>query len=111
MVNVDFEFFDPNPEVDYLGLKRLATQLLQGDAEAMQLQDFADLVLSQPGVGTTVKCDGKESDPAEVEEVLPIRIDRGHRLERRCSSCAGCKRSCWHTVSGRGKIPQRRSTS
>ena len=49
--------------MDYLALKRLATKLFQGDAEGLQLQDLADLVLSQPQVGTTVKCDGKESDP------------------------------------------------
>ena len=28
MVNVDFEWFDPNPEVDFHGLKTLLRQLL-----------------------------------------------------------------------------------
>ncbi|PSR71127.1 hypothetical protein PHLCEN_2v12973 [Hermanssonia centrifuga] len=74
LVDVDFEFFDPNPTVDYLALKRLATQLFQGDAEALQLQDLADWVLSQPQVGTTIKCDGKESDPYAFLTVLNLHV-------------------------------------
>lgn len=71
---MDFEFFDPNPDVDYIALKRLASQLFQGDAEALQLQDLADLVLAQPEVGTTVKCDGKESDPYAFLTVLNLHL-------------------------------------
>ncbi|KAI0089889.1 p21-C-terminal region-binding protein-domain-containing protein [Irpex rosettiformis] len=74
IVNVDFDFFDPNPDVDYLAVKRLAAQLWQGDAESLQLQDLADLVLSQPQVGTTVKCDGKESDPYSFLTVINLRV-------------------------------------
>ncbi|KAI0791666.1 p21-C-terminal region-binding protein-domain-containing protein [Abortiporus biennis] len=74
LVNVDFEFFDPNPEVDYLAIKRLSTQLFQGDAEALELQDLADLILGQPLVGTTVKCDGKESDPYAFLTVLNMHV-------------------------------------
>ncbi|KAF7797674.1 hypothetical protein EIP86_008874 [Pleurotus ostreatoroseus] len=74
IVDIDFEFFDPNPEVDYLALKRLAQQLFQGDSEALQLNDLADLVLAQPEVGTTVKCDGKESDPYAFLSVLNLHV-------------------------------------
>ncbi|THG98989.1 hypothetical protein EW026_g3274 [Hermanssonia centrifuga] len=74
LVDVDFEFFDPNPTVDYLALKRLAVQLFQGDAEALQLHDLADWVLSQPQVGTTIKCDGKESDPYAFLTVLNLHV-------------------------------------
>ncbi|KAI0809111.1 p21-C-terminal region-binding protein-domain-containing protein [Irpex lacteus] len=74
IVNVDFDFFDPNPDVDYLALKRLASQLWQGDTESLQVHDLADLVLAQPQVGTTVKCDGKESDPYSFLTVINIHV-------------------------------------
>ncbi|KAJ3485130.1 hypothetical protein NLI96_g5186 [Meripilus lineatus] len=74
LVNVDFEFFDPNPQIDYLALKRLSNQLFQGDAERLQIQDLADLILSQPLVGTTVKCDGRESDPYAFLTVLNFHV-------------------------------------
>ena len=73
-MNVDFEFFDPNPQIDYLALKRLSNQLFQGDAERLQIQDLADLILSQPLVGTTVKCDGRESDPYAFLTVLNFHV-------------------------------------
>ncbi|GJE99768.1 p21-C-terminal region-binding protein-domain-containing protein [Phanerochaete sordida] len=73
LVDVDFDFFDPNPEVDYLAIKRLANQLFQGDAEQLQVHDLTDLILSQPRVGTTIKCDGKESDPYAVLTVLNLQ--------------------------------------
>lgn len=60
--------------MDYLALKRLGQQLFQGDSEALQLNDLADLVLAQPEVGTTVKCDGKESDPYAVLSVLNLHV-------------------------------------
>ncbi|OCH94221.1 hypothetical protein OBBRIDRAFT_789559, partial [Obba rivulosa] len=78
LVDVDFEFFDPNPEIDYLALKRLATQLFSADAELIQLNDLADLILSQPLVGTTVKCDGRESDPYAVLTVLNLHVHQNN---------------------------------
>jgi len=74
LVDVDFDFFGPNPEVDYIALKRLALQLFQGDAEALQVADLADLILGQPLVGTAVKCDGKESDPYSFLTVLNVHV-------------------------------------
>ncbi|EPS98118.1 hypothetical protein FOMPIDRAFT_1051865 [Fomitopsis schrenkii] len=74
LVDVDFDFFDPHPDVDYLALKRLATQLFQADAELLHVNDLADLILSQPLVGTTVKCDGRESDPYAVLTVLNMHL-------------------------------------
>ena len=71
---MDFEFFDPNPQIDYLALKRLLSQLFQGDAESLHVNEFADLILSQPLVGTTVKCDGRESDPYAVLTVLNMHV-------------------------------------
>ncbi|EIN13287.1 hypothetical protein PUNSTDRAFT_94301 [Punctularia strigosozonata HHB-11173 SS5] len=74
LVDVDFEFFDPNPKVDYIALKRLIVQQFQSDAEALQVNDLADLILSQPLVGTTIKCDGIESDPYAVLTVLNMHV-------------------------------------
>ncbi|KZT68813.1 hypothetical protein DAEQUDRAFT_757365 [Daedalea quercina L-15889] len=78
LVDVDFEFFDPHPDVDYLALKRLANQLFQGDAELLHVNDLADLILSQPLVGTTVKCDGRESDPYAVLTVLNMQVHQNN---------------------------------
>lgn len=75
-MDIEFDFFDPNPEVDYLAVKRLANQLWQGDAAVLQVQDLADLILTQPRVGTTVKCDGKESDPYAFLTVVNLHVHK-----------------------------------
>ncbi|TBU30780.1 p21-C-terminal region-binding protein-domain-containing protein [Dichomitus squalens] len=76
LVDVDFEFFDPNADIDYLATKRLLTQLFNADAQDLPLHDLADLILSQPLVGTTVKCDGKESDPYAFLTVLNLNVHK-----------------------------------
>ncbi|KAI0286604.1 p21-C-terminal region-binding protein-domain-containing protein [Russula aff. rugulosa BPL654] len=63
-IQVDFDFFDPNPEVDFVALKRLIIQLFQADADLLKPHELSELILSQPLVGTTVKTDGRESDPS-----------------------------------------------
>jgi len=75
-IQVDFEFFDPNPDIDFIALKRLITQLFQADAELLKPQDLSELILSQPLVGTTVKTDGKESDPYAFLTVLNMHIHK-----------------------------------
>ncbi|KAI0308531.1 p21-C-terminal region-binding protein-domain-containing protein, partial [Amylostereum chailletii] len=82
LVNVDFDFFDPNPDVDFLALKRLLLQLFQADAEHLFPHDLADLVLSQPHVGSTVKTDGKESDPYAILTVLNMHAHQNHASMR-----------------------------
>ncbi|KAI0762480.1 p21-C-terminal region-binding protein-domain-containing protein [Fomes fomentarius] len=76
LVDVDFEFFDPNADIDYLATKRLLTQLFSADAQVLPLHDLADLILAQPLVGTTVKCDGRESDPYAILTVLNLHVHR-----------------------------------
>ncbi|EJD04553.1 uncharacterized protein FOMMEDRAFT_133794 [Fomitiporia mediterranea MF3/22] len=78
LVNVDFEFFDPNPNVDYPALKRLLSQLFQSDSELFSLNELADLILSQPLLGTTVKTDGIESDPYAYLSVLNMHVHQDH---------------------------------
>ncbi|KAI0889226.1 p21-C-terminal region-binding protein-domain-containing protein [Annulohypoxylon maeteangense] len=62
MVNVDFEWFNFDPEIDFHGTKSLLRQLLDIDAALFDISGLADLILSQPTIGSTVKVDGKETD-------------------------------------------------
>ena len=72
LIDVDFEFFDPVPDIDWHGIKRLLTQLLQADAPLFHLDLLTDLILSQPLIGSTVKCDGRESDPYAFLSVVNL---------------------------------------
>jgi hypothetical protein len=76
MVNVDFEWFDPNPEVDFHGLKTLLRQLLDIDNQLFDLSELADLILSQPLLGSTVKVDGAETDPYAFLTVLNLETHK-----------------------------------
>ncbi|KAK0257010.1 hypothetical protein B0A54_15458 [Friedmanniomyces endolithicus] len=76
LLNVDFEYFDPQPAIDFHGLKTLLRQLLDIDAQLFDLSALADLILSQPTLGSTVKCDGNESDPNAFLTVLNLRQHR-----------------------------------
>ncbi|KAI0063090.1 hypothetical protein BV25DRAFT_1802701 [Artomyces pyxidatus] len=78
LIDVDFEFFDPNPAVDFLALKRLIIQQFQTDAELFHPHDLAELILSQPLIGSTVKTDGKESDPYAFLTVLNMHVHKAH---------------------------------
>lgn len=62
MVNVDFEWFNFAPDIDFHGTKSLLRQLLDVDATLFDISGLADLILSQPTIGSTVKVDGKETD-------------------------------------------------
>jgi protein BCP1 len=72
MVNVEFEWFDPQPDVDFHGLKTLLRQLLDIDNQLFDLSALADLILSQPLLGSTVKVDGNETDPYAFLTVLNL---------------------------------------
>ncbi|PPQ68481.1 hypothetical protein CVT25_008407, partial [Psilocybe cyanescens] len=74
IVDVSFEFFDPNPNVDYHAIKRLFNQLLHRDAEQLLTHELTELVLAQPTVGTTIKTDGLESDPYALFTVLNMHL-------------------------------------
>ncbi|KAF2459097.1 p21-C-terminal region-binding protein-domain-containing protein [Lineolata rhizophorae] len=72
MVNVDFEWFDPQ-EQDFEGVKMLLRQLLDSDAELFGLSQLADLILAQPLLGSTVKVGGNEEDPLAFLTVLNLK--------------------------------------
>ncbi|OXV09196.1 hypothetical protein Egran_03039 [Elaphomyces granulatus] len=73
ILNVDFEWFDPQPAVDFHGLKVLLRQLFDIDAQLFDLSALTDLILEQRLLGSTVKVDGNESDPFAFLSVLNLR--------------------------------------
>jgi protein BCP1 len=75
MIDVDFDFFDPQSH-DYHSIKLLLSQLLSRDAALLDLGGVTDLILEQKLVGTTVKTDGHEGDPYAVLTILNLTIDR-----------------------------------
>jgi protein BCP1 len=70
MVNVEFEWFNMKPEVDFHGVKNLLRQLLDVDSQLFDLSALTDLILSQPTIGSTVKVDGEETDPYAFLTIL-----------------------------------------
>ena len=62
MVDVEFEWFNFDPEVDFHGVKSLLRQLFDVDAALFNVSGLADLIVSQPTIGSTVKVDGKATD-------------------------------------------------
>lgn len=73
MINVEFEWFNMKPEIDFHGLKSLTRQLFDVDSQIIDLSALADLILSQPTIGSTVKVDGDETDPYAFITVLNMR--------------------------------------
>ena len=73
MLDVDFEWFDPQPEVDFHGIKSLLQQLLDVDGQLFDLSALTDLILSQPLLGSTVKVDGNETDAYAFLSVLNLQ--------------------------------------
>lgn len=76
MLDVEFEWFDPQPDVDFHGIKTLLRQLLDVDAQLFDLSALADLILLQPLLGSTVKVDGNETDPYAFLTVLNLHEHR-----------------------------------
>lgn len=72
MLNVDFEWFSPNQDIDFHGLKTLLRQLFDVDNQLLDLSALTDLILAQNHIGSTVKCDGEESDPYAFLTVLNL---------------------------------------
>lgn len=73
MLDVEFEWFDPQPDVDYHGIKSLLQQLFDSDSQLFELSALTDLILSQPTLGSTVKIDGNETDPYAFLSILNLQ--------------------------------------
>lgn len=80
MLDVEFEWFDPQPEHDFHGLKILLRQLFDVDAQSINLSALADLVLAQPLLGSTVKVEGNETDPYAFLTVLNLHEHKVYPL-------------------------------
>ncbi|KAK5960998.1 protein-transporting protein BCP1 PWA37_001522 [Arxiozyma heterogenica] len=62
IINIDFDFYNGNPDIDFHALKNLSRQLFgPQESNRIQLSALADLMLASPM--TTIKTDGPESDP------------------------------------------------
>ncbi len=85
MLDVDFEYFDPSPEIDFHGLKTLLRQLFDVDNQLFDLSELADMILAQPLLGTTIKCDGQESDPYAFLTVLNMHEHRSKAVIQQLS--------------------------
>jgi protein BCP1 len=74
ILDVSFEFFDPQPPQDYAGLKSLLRQLLDADAPLIDLGGIVDAILRRRLVGSTIKADemGNEGDPWAFMTVLGL---------------------------------------
>lgn len=70
MVNVEFEWFNFDLEVDFHGIKSLMRQLFDVDATLFNMSALADLILAQPTIGSTIKVDGKANDAYALLTVL-----------------------------------------
>ena len=70
---MEFEWFDPQPEYDFHGIKTLLQQLLDIDAHLLDLSALTDLILAQPLLGSTVKVDGNETDAYAFLSVLNLQ--------------------------------------
>ncbi|KAI8636527.1 p21-C-terminal region-binding protein-domain-containing protein [Parasitella parasitica] len=77
IVDVDFDFYNPD-DIDYHALKKLLTQLFSSDAELLNLGDFADIMIEENQVGTTVKVDDQKSDPYAILSIINLT----HQKER-----------------------------
>ncbi|CDK29575.1 unnamed protein product [Kuraishia capsulata CBS 1993] len=71
MVNVDFDFFDFDP-IDFHATKNFLRQMFGDDSIKFDISAFADLILSNSHVGTTIKTEGKESDPFSILSVVNL---------------------------------------
>lgn len=76
-VDVDFDFFDLNADVDFHATKTFLRQLFGDDSSLFDVSALADLILAKNAVGTTIKTDGKESDPFAMLLVVNLSENIG----------------------------------
>ncbi|KAB5532579.1 p21-C-terminal region-binding protein-domain-containing protein [Coniochaeta sp. 2T2.1] len=72
VVNVDFEWFNFDPQIDFHGVKTLLRQLLDVDSQLFDLSALADLIVEQRTIGSTVKVDDKANDAYAFLTILNL---------------------------------------
>jgi protein BCP1 len=73
VVNVDFEWFNFDPDIDFHGVKTLLRQLFDVDSANLNLSAITDLCLQQRTIGSTVKVDDKANDAYAFLTALNLR--------------------------------------
>ncbi|KAK3944759.1 protein BCP1 [Diplogelasinospora grovesii] len=73
IVNVDFELFNYDSEIDFHGVKTLLRQLFDADSQLLDLSALSDLIVSQNTIGSTCKVDDKANDAYAFLTVLNPR--------------------------------------
>lgn len=76
MVNVDFEWFNFDPEIDFHGIKGLLRQLLDVDSQLLDMSALSDVIIQNQTIGSTVKVDGKGNDAYAFLTALNLREHR-----------------------------------
>ncbi|KAK4448078.1 protein BCP1 [Podospora aff. communis PSN243] len=70
IVNVDFELFNFDPQIDFHGVKTLIRQLFDADAQLLDLSGLSDLIVEQNTIGSTCKVEDKANDAYAFLTVL-----------------------------------------
>lgn len=76
VVNVDFEWFNFDAEIDFHGTKTLLRQLFDVDAVKLNISALADLITAQNSIGSTVKVDDKANDAYALMTALNLHEHR-----------------------------------
>lgn len=96
MLDVDFEWFDP-AEIDFHGLKLFLRQLFDADNDLFDLSALADLIISQPALGSTVKVSDdedtatKDTDPYAFLTVLNLAEHKEKEVIKQLARYLGSK--------------------
>ncbi|KAH6632002.1 p21-C-terminal region-binding protein-domain-containing protein [Chaetomium tenue] len=76
IVNVDFELFNYDSQIDFHGVKTLLRQLFDTDAQLFNLSAISDLIIEQNTIGSTCKVDDKANDAYAFLTVLNLQEHR-----------------------------------
>jgi protein BCP1 len=76
IVNVDFELFNYDSQIDFHGVKTLLRQLFDTDAQLFDLSGLSDLIVEQNTIGSTCKVDDKANDAYAFLTVLNLQEHR-----------------------------------
>lgn len=79
IVNVDFELFNYDPQIDFHGVKTLLRQLFDTDATLFDLSGLSDLIVEQNTIGSTCKVDDKANDAYAFLTVLNLQEHRAKK--------------------------------
>lgn len=76
IVNVDFELFNYDSQIDFHGIKTLLRQLFDSDALMFDLSALSELIIEQNTIGSTCKVDDKANDAYAFLTVLNMQEHR-----------------------------------